>query len=296
MENEVKEEVKNEEVQPVQQPVTPEPEKKSKGMVVVIVLLVIVVLGLGGYILYDKVIANKEETPTNNNNQQEEKKEEPKKEEENKQNEDPPEKLPANVEETVVNRDKKISYQTEVNPDGPNTLKKVIIGGKDVTSSIVPEYTYFSEINFKETKDFVAVVLVGFWTAGHGQDRLYAFDYNGNLLYKTKKANEDGVSDSFPSLKDDFYFKGEYEYKESENALYITYSVPCDADATLCHEFTDILENICDHVNEFKDIVASKVYKVTYSNGKFTNEELVKSYKMSEDSYFKKAIFDGCKY
>ena len=292
-----------EEEKKVEQPVTatpvaPSPEKKSKGMVVVVVLLVIIILGLGGYILYDKVIANKEETPTNNNNQHEEKKEENKQNEQEpeKQSEDQPEKLLANVEETVVNKDKKISYQTEVNPDGPSTLKKVIIGGKDVTSSIVPEYTYFSEINFKETKDFVAVVLVGFWTAGHGQDRLYAFDYNGNLLYKTKKANEDGVSDSFPSLKDEFYFKGEYEYKESENALYITYSVPCDADATLCHEFTDILENICDHVNEFKDIVTSKVYKVTYSNGKFTNEELVKSYKMSEDSYFKKAIFDGCKY
>ena len=287
MENEVKEEVKNEEVQSVETPsVTPEPEQKSKGMIVVVVLLVIVILGLGGYILYDKVIANKEETPTNNSeNKQEEKKEESKKEEENKEESNGEPKAPETV---VVNKEKNISY-TASEIQGAYELKKVVIGGKDVTSSI--EYGFFGGIDFNEQKDFVAILFTGFWTAGHGQDGLFVFDYNGNLLYKNKRVDEDTPSDNFPSIKSEMYFKGEYEYKEAEKTLYITYSIPCDTE-TRCNEF---LERDDTLLCKYKDEIVSKVYKVTFNNGKFSNEELYKSIKMSDDKYFKDDVLAACK-
>ena len=46
-----------------------ETKKSSKGLILLIIVLIVSVLGLGGYIVYDKVLnKNKQTTSTNNNN------------------------------------------------------------------------------------------------------------------------------------------------------------------------------------------------------------------------------------
>ena len=37
-------------------------EKKNKGLVVLVIVLIILLLGLGGYVVYDKVITNKNQS------------------------------------------------------------------------------------------------------------------------------------------------------------------------------------------------------------------------------------------
>ena len=46
---------------------------------------------------------------------------------------------------------------------------------------------------------------------------------------------------------------------------------------------------------KYKDEIVSKVYKVAFNNGKFSNEELYKSIKMSDDKYFKDDVLAACK-
>lgn len=49
----------------VTEPIPEVKQKKSKGPIVAIILLILIVLGLGGYICYDKFIANKDDTKQN---------------------------------------------------------------------------------------------------------------------------------------------------------------------------------------------------------------------------------------
>ena len=166
-------------------------EKKNTTFIILVIVLTLIVVGLAGYIIYDKVISDKEEIKeTEKKEEREKQKEEEKKEEAKKEEEQ--------KKETIVSKDKNIKYKLD-----EMKLVSLVVNGVEEISNVTS--TTVDSVEYELKSEFVIFNIKGFWTCGHGEDELLIFDYEGNLIYSLAgSCDKEGVK-----LNSSLIYKGE---------------------------------------------------------------------------------------
>ena len=129
-----------------------ETKKSSKGLIMLIIVLIICVIGLGGYIVYDKVLnKNKQITSTNNNTTPSTKKEE----NINLDNSDKNRTLETYISQNI---DLESSYEVLNNEEYETLVKKYEDNANNIIENeneVAINNTISTEINWKEVSKYV---------------------------------------------------------------------------------------------------------------------------------------------